>query len=285
MSQIESGKELAERFGLQSASATAPIGEYLKQVWIRRDFIRELALARSTQQYSDSWLGRLWQLVTPILNAGIYYLIFGVLLGTRKGIDNFTAFLIAGVFAFNFMQTAITAAESCLAKNEKLVQAIHFPRLVLPLATTLQQVQQYFVSLCVLIVIVIATGEPITTSWLLLPVALFLQLLFTLGLSLMMARLGSKSRDLSQLLPFFMRTWRYISGVFFSIIVFTTQFPNFVGRALQLNPGAVYLDLIRDALMVSQQVDAAIWVSGVLWAVVTFVLGVVYFYRGEDQYV
>ena len=75
--------------GLTSASKTEPFVQYLKSTWQRRDFIKELAHARNTQQYSDSLLGRIWQLITPFLNAAVYFLIFGILLGTSKGIENF----------------------------------------------------------------------------------------------------------------------------------------------------------------------------------------------------
>lgn len=280
-----SNAELVDQYGLTSVSQTAPLSEYLRDTWKRIDFIKELANARSTQQYSDSFLGRLWQLVTPLLNAAIYFLIFGVLLGTRKGIDNFPAFLVAGVFAFNFMQTTITASANCIPKNDRLIKAIHFPKLVLPLATAVNQVQQYFISLIVLMIVALATGEPLTWMWLALPVALLLQFGFISGISLIVARWGARSRDITQLLPFFLRTWRYASGVFFSIAIFTSKFPGWIGKSLKYNPGAVYIDLIRDSLMVSIHTDLKIWIAGVVWAIVFLIVGLVYFYRGERTYV
>lgn len=280
-----SNAELIKQYELTSVSKTAPLGEYLRDTWKRIDFIKELANARSTQQYSDSLLGRLWQLVTPLLNAAIYFLIFGVLLGTRKGIENFPAFLVAGVFAFNFMQTTITASASCIPKNDRLIKAIHFPKLVLPLATAVNQVQQYVISLVVLMVVALATHEPLTFMWLALPVALFLQAAFVSGISLIVARWGARSRDITQLLPFFLRSWRYASGVFFSITIFTSKFPEWVGVALKYNPGAVYIDLIRDSLMTSIPTDITIWIAGAVWAAVFAFVGLLYFYRGERTYV
>ena len=284
-SSNSAARELADEFGLVSASKIPSLLDYLKSTWRRKDFIAELADARSTQQYSDSLLGRIWQLITPILNAAIYYLIFGVLLGTNKGIENFTAFLVAGVFVFNFMQVTVTAASASIPKNDRLIKAIHFPKLVLPLATVVQQIQQYFVSLAVLLVIVLATGEPLTLMWLTLPLVLAMQALFTTGFALILARWGARSRDINQLLPFFTRTWRYVSGVFFSIAVFTADMPGAVGVGLQLNPGAVYIDLVRDSIMVSESSDPLIWIMGAVWAIVFFAVGLVYFYRGEKKYV
>jgi len=284
-SSNSAARELADQFGLVSASKIPSLFDYLKSTWRRKDFIAELADARSTQQYSDSLLGRIWQLITPLLNAAIYYFIFGILLGTSKGIENFTAFLVAGVFVFNFMQVTVTAASASIPKNNRLIKAIHFPKLVLPLATVVQQIQQYFVSLVVLLVIVLATGEPLTWMWLTLPLVLAMQVLFTTGFALILARWGASSRDIKQILPFFTRTWRYVSGVFFSITIFTASMADAVGTALLLNPGAVYIDLVRDSLMVTESSDPLIWIMGAVWAILFFVVGLVYFYRGEKKYV
>ena len=281
----KSVSEIIDEFGLVSASKIPPLSKYLKQTWQRRDFIMELARARNTAEYSDSLLGRIWQLLTPLLNAAIYFFIFGILLGTKKGIENYTTFLVAGVFVFNFMQVAVTIAANALPKNQLLIQAIHFPKLVLPLAAVVQQIQQYLVSLAVLIVIVLLTGEPVTLMWLAMPVVLILQILFTTGLGLIFARWGANTRDIKQLLPFFTRTWRYVSGVFFSITVFTATFADWVSTGLVLNPGAVYIDLVRDSLMTSQTNEPIIWIMGVFWALLFFLVGLIYFYRGERKYV
>ena len=120
--------------------------------------------------------------------------------------------------------------------------------------------------------------------WITLPLVLAMQVLFTTWFALILARWGARSSDINQLLPFFTRTWRYVSGVFFSITVFTASMPNAVETVLLLNPGAVYIDLVRDSLMVSESSDPIVWIMGVVWAVVFFVVGFVYFYRGEKKY-
>ena len=284
MSNESSLNEFAAEHGLNSASKTQPFFQYLKATWQRRDFIRELAHARNTQQYSDSILGRIWQLITPILNAAIYFLIFGILLGTSKGIENFIGFLVAGVFVFDFMQTTITASANSILKNENLIRAVHFPKLILPLAIIWKEIQQYAISIVVLVLIILATGEPLTLMWLTLPLVLLMQTLFATGLALVLARWGARSRDVKQLLPFFTRTWRYASGVFFSIAAFTASMPGFIGAVLTLNPGAVYIDLVRDSLMATESSEPVIWIMGVVWAVLFFLIGLIYFYRGEKKY-
>ena len=121
--------------------------------------------------------------------------------------------------------------------------------------------------------------------WLALPATIVMQVFFTLGISLGIARVGAKSRDLGQLLPFFTRSWRYASGVFFSIAVFGDRLHGWAKSLLVYNPGAVYIDLVRDCLMRTHDAPLSVWVAGLLWAVGAFTWGLRFFHRGERNYV
>ncbi|MFC7641090.1 ABC transporter permease [Streptosporangium lutulentum] len=151
----------------------------------------------------------------PLFNAAIYYVMFGIILGGKGDIHNYPAFLIVGMFIFSYTQRSITSGAKSISGNLALIRALHFPRAALPLAYTIQELQQLAISMGVLVAIVLITQEPITLLWLLIPVILIMQTMFNIGASLFMARIGSTSRDVNQMLPFVMRTWLYASGVFF----------------------------------------------------------------------
>jgi teichoic acid transport system permease protein len=225
--------------------------------------------------------------MTPLLNAAVYYLIVGLLLGTHRGVDNFIAFLVTGVFIFTFTQSSVLAGTKAISSNLGLVRALHFPRASLPIAQTLMQLQQLIMSMGVLLVIVLMTGEVPTWSWLLVIPALLLQSVFNAGLAMVMARLGSKMTDLSQLMPFILRTWMYMSGVMYSISHFAASAPHFVKLLLDVNPAAVYIDLMRFALIDSftaAQLPPHVWALALGWAFVAGVGGFVYFWKAEEQY-
>ncbi|MFY1699072.1 ABC transporter permease [Solwaraspora sp. WMMA2101] len=277
--------ELAERHGLAVSGARPGLGTYLRQVWSRRHFIWTFANARLIATYTNARLGQIWQVITPLANAGVYFLVFGVLLGTNHGIDNFIAYLCTGIFIFSFTQQTVSTAARSIADNLNLIRAMHFPRASLPITSVLVQVQQLAPSMLVLVVIMLVTGEWIDLSWLLLIPALILQILFSTGLALMVARWASRTSDLSQLLPFVMRTWLYASGVFYNIDRFTADLPGWVAVVLQFNPMAVYIDIVRYALMDSMgTAPGYLWPAATAWALVMIVAGFVYFWRAEEEY-
>ncbi|WNI18675.1 ABC transporter permease [Actinacidiphila sp. ITFR-21] len=279
--------ELAAKYGLSVSGARPGLVEYTRLLWGRRHFINEFAKARTAAQYTQARLGQLWQVMTPLLNAAVYYLIFGLLIGTSKGIDNFIAFLVTGVFIFTFTQSSVMSGVRAIAGNLGLIRALHFPRASMPIALTLMQLQQLLMSMFVLFTIVLMTGETPDMSWLLVIPALLTQWVFNTGLAMIVARLGSKMTDLAQLMPFMLRTWMYVSGVMYSIDKLTATAPHYVRVLLDINPAAVYIDLMRFALIDSvtgSQMPPHVWASAVGWALLVGVGGYIYFWKAEEQY-
>ncbi|HEX8627417.1 MAG TPA: ABC transporter permease [Catenuloplanes sp.] len=278
---------LAARHGLVPSGARPTLVRYTAELWARRHFVTAFAAARLDATYTTARLGRLWQVITPLVNAAVYFAVFGLLLGTRHGIDNFPAYLCTGVFLFHFTQQAVQAGTRSIADNLGLIRAVRFPRACLPLAVTVAQLRQLALSLGVLAGVVLLTGEPLTGRWLQVIPALGLQTLFTVGLAMIVARLAARTTDLVQLMPFMMRAWMYASGVFYHPGAFTGHVPPVLAGVLQANPMLVYLDLTRNALMSSAPPHPAggwLWLVGLGWAVLTGVGGYVFCWQAEQEY-
>ncbi|GAA4988780.1 ABC transporter permease [Actinopolymorpha pittospori] len=274
--------ELATRYGLVPSAARPKLFTYVGQVWQRRHFITSFATSRTATMYSSARLGQLWQVLTPLMNAAVYYFIFGVLFATRHTIDNFIAFLVTGVFVMSFTTRSVTTGARAISGNLGIIRALHFPRAALPLSSTIVEFQQMLVSMFVLCLIVLATGEPITLTWLLAIPALALQTLFNTGLALILARIGSTVPDISQLLPFMLRTWLYLSGVFF--VIPERVHDRLLQHIMLANPTTVYIELVRDALIEQHGAPHYAWPLAVGWAVVAFVVGFWYFWGAEEKY-
>jgi teichoic acid transport system permease protein len=308
---------LAERYGLRPSSVRPGLASYLRLVWGRRHFIVAYATARNVSMYTEARLGQLWQVLTPLLNSAVYYLIFGILFRANRGISNYTAYLVTGVFIFAFTERSVVVGSNVMRANITLIRALHFPRACLPLAYVLVEFQQLLLSMLVLFAIVLGTGEPLTWYWLLLAPGLLLQAMFNMGAALIMARVGAGAQDVSQLVPFMVRVWRYFCGVMYSIASLPAVLPGWAKGALSLNPAAVYISLTRYAIMATQRADAPgarpydaarcalfnarkipalqaycrpdmvtgeLWLAGAAWAVVTLAAGVLFFWQAETRY-
>ncbi|KOX19293.1 MULTISPECIES: ABC transporter permease [unclassified Streptomyces] len=280
---------LALRHGLTVSGARPPLREYVRQLWSRRDFVAAFATARLTSQYSQARLGQLWQVATPLLNAAVYYLIFGVLMNAKHGVPDYVPFLITGVFVWTFTANTLLAGTRAISGNLGLVRALHFPRASLPLSLALQQLQQFLLSLAALVVILLCCGQFPAWSWLLAVPALGCQTLFNTGVALALARIAARTPDVAQLMPFALRTWMYASGAMWSIqnLASAGRFPEGVVLALRCNPAAVYIDLMRFALIGSHTQDRLpphVWALAAGWALLSFAGGFVWFWKAEEAY-
>ncbi len=317
-------RDLALRYGLKQTAVRPPLRGYAAELWQRRYFISGFATARNIAMYTEARLGQLWQVLTPLLNAGVYYLIFGVLLNTSRGVPDYISFLVTGIFVFNFTQRAFITSSQVIRDTLPLIRALYFPRACLPLGYVLIELQQLILSFAVLFVIILIRGEPPTPYWLLIFPILALQSVFNVGAGLILARWGAGFDDVSQLLPFIVRTWLYVSGVLFSLQSLSLKKPLIdhpaIAYLLQINPAAVYITLVRYALL-GRYRDAmpgakpfnarnctlyhvapghypsfsaychpnlpgipALWMYGAGWAVVTLVVGFLFFWRAEARY-
>jgi teichoic acid transport system permease protein len=285
--QAPSLVELASRHGLSPAGTRPGLGTYTQQIWRFREFIGSYANGRVIASFGTARLGRLWQVLTPILNAAVYYLIFGVVLDTRRGVPNFIAYLCIGVFIFTFMQTVVQSGVQSISGQLGLVRALQFPRAALPIATFLTQLQSLLISMFVLLGIVYVTEDRWTVQWAYLVPTLILQSFFSLGLAFFIARIGVQLPDTRQLMPYVMRTWMYASGVFYSAQVFAKHLPPLAATVIGANPMLVYIDLARHSLLASAPLSSPpgqLWLLAGAWALVTFVTGYIYFWRGEPGY-
>ncbi|MET9435275.1 ABC transporter permease [Streptomyces sp. NPDC006551] len=287
--QGEDLRALALRHGLSVSGARPTLLAYVRQLWSRRAFIATFATARLTAQYSRARLGQMWQVMTPLLNAAVYFFVFGVLMDVRSDIPDYVPFLITGVFVWTFTSQSVLAGTRAISGNIGLVRALHFPRASLPVAVALQQLQQLVFSLGALVVILFCFGEFPARSWLLAVPALFLQTLFNTGVALVMARLAARTPDIAQLMPFLLRTWMYVSGVMWSLqhLAASSRLPQALIAILEANPAALYIDLMRCALIgsfTSGQLPPHAWAFAAGWALLAFVGGFLYFWKAEETY-
>ncbi|RJS46256.1 ABC transporter permease [Nocardioides cavernaquae] len=273
---------LAAEHGLTRVGGRPTLAAYLRELWRRRHFAIALGAARAYSRNQGSFLGQTWAILTPLLWAGVYLLVFGVMLGTDAGIGNYIGFLVIGVFLFHFTSANINNGSGAIVNNSGLVTSLQFPRALLPFSIVLAELFTLAPALLVLLVLVPLSGEAPQWSWLLLPFAIGLQWIFGTGAALLCARLVNDVRDLGQLIPFGIRGLMYASGVFYSIDRYAGD--GVVGWLLTHQPIAVYLELGRATLLAEYDASLTLWLWGAAWAALALVVGLVYFWRGEARY-
>ncbi|MDE0268874.1 MAG: ABC transporter permease [Acidimicrobiaceae bacterium] len=254
---------------------------YLREAWQRREFAIVVPLQDLRAKNMDTVLGQLWHLVNPAMLVGVYFLIFGVILDTRRGVDNFLGFLLVGIVLFHLIQRIAQDASSCVARHIGLIRSIQFPRILLPVSAVNGQAIAFLPALMITLVTLIFTGERPSPRWLVLPVVLVALLFFNFGVGLLLARVGSSIRDLQQLLPHLLRLVLYASGVIFNVDTFISS--EVWRKLFALNPVYDVITCARWCLL-GLPVDPWVVVGLAAWAVLLPLIAFAIFYRNEKRF-
>jgi len=257
---------------------------YLKQVWEFRHFIIFDSRSRIAGEAADDNLGRVWLVVNPILLGAAYFLVFGVMLGTGRGIENFVAYLIIGVFMYRFTVTTAVAGSKAITGNRSLVTAFNFPKMTLPIAINVREFFRQMITYVTMIalILIIPPLEPITWKWLIFIPVIAIQFLFNLGLSLVLARIVTAWNDFSHIITFGTRIWMYLSAIFYGVERFEDL--PIVLNLMYANPLFCILDITRDLFLYDTWPDPMRWIVLGAWTVVLLIVGTILFWQGEEQY-
>ncbi|MFD6134432.1 ABC transporter permease [Isoptericola sp. NPDC056618] len=290
-------RAIAEQFGLQQMGVRPPLGKYIRDVASRWAFIRVLGTATAYSKNQNNYLGQLWAVLNPILNATVYVLIFGILLGANRGVENTIAFITIGTFLYRFFEQSVHAGSRSIAQKTNLIRSLHFPRAVLPIAQVVSLLTTLVPALVVMCAIVLLSGllpayptVHVTWSWLLLPAIVALMWIFNTGIAFIVARAVAITPDLDNIIGFVLRLVMYASGVIFPVMHYVKDLPAqaaaIIGPILEYQPIGVFLYVARSILTQepSMPQDPWMWLWAAGWAVVAFVVGFIVFWRGEERY-
>lgn len=273
----------------ESFSVLERVGNYLHGLWERREFVWFLAVGNLRARNASTTLGLVWYVLNPLLLAGVYFFIFGVLFaGSRRGDPEFLAYLVVGMFAFRFTSTTMTGGASTISQNSSLMVNLRFPRLLLPIASLLESAVGFLVSLLTFFVLIapIAGTWPNLSIWGFVPIFV-LQLMLNLGLGCLTARWTLPHPDLHNLLPFLTRLWLYLSPIIWSVD--DPRFlnaPQWAKTAVEVNPLYHFLNVYRGSLMGSSfSYTSMDLILSAVWAVAILVIGIFTFIRFEGRMV
>ena len=268
---------------LRTTDVSQSVIAYLRLMWARRHFAYSLQAERFRSQHRNTALGNFWNLLNPLLTAGVYFLIFGVILNASRGVDNYILWLVIGLFAFRSTQAMVAQGARSVTARQGLVRSLRFPRALLPVSTTIGELLSFGFEVFILFVFALVTGEGISWKVVFLPAVVALHTVFNLGLAFIVARLNDAFRDVQQIIPFVFMLARYLVGVMVPIERFSESAPAAIYYVIAWNPMVQILDLYRWIFM-----DVPISFYDVIHAVVLSVLvlaiGFKFFIGAEHRY-
>ncbi|WP_048149002.1 ABC transporter permease [Methanolacinia paynteri] len=248
----------------------ASLFDYRGLIWnfVKRDI---------SQKYVGSLLGLYWSVINPIITLVVYIMVFGVFLGVRlpgsTDIWDFALYFAAGFLPWTAFQDSIMKGTSSIINNKNYIKKVPFPSEIFPIYVTLSEFVNLFIGLAIFFVLYfILKGVP-TIFVFLLPVAILLQLVFTLSLAFFLSSGSVFLRDIPTMLGPIFLIWFWATPIAYTVNLIPENFQWIV----TINPAYYMLEIYRDALFYGKLPEVDILVPFVVFSIIFFIIGITFF--------
>lgn len=263
----------------------------LKRIFSKqnRALLAELVRTDFKLRYQGSVLGYAWSLLRPLLLFVILYLVFVKVLKTGDDIPHFPVYLLLGIVIWNFFTEMTTQSLGSIVGRGDLIRKIKIPRWIIVFSSSISSVINLILNLIVVGVFMVANKVELLETIVLLPLILLEVYVFSLGLSLFLAALFVKFRDISYVWEVLLQAGFYLTPILYSMTLITNVTAQ---KLVLLNPMA---QAIQDARYVAITQDKDVittlrifeggWYALIpfVFVLVSIVWGVVFF-RKESKY-
>jgi ABC-type polysaccharide/polyol phosphate export permease len=255
-----------------------PLRRYWRTLWGRRSFIAEYSRSELHSKHFDTVFGQVWLIINPLLLSGVYFLLIVIIGGHSDKIRY--AHLTACLFLFYFVANTLTGGSRSVVKGEKLILNTAFPRIMLPISAALVALIRFIPTIVVFLIIRTVIGLPI--SWAMLwafPVVLITAMM-ALGLSILISCVNVYFRDVASFLPYFSRTWLYLSPILYEVSALKPPIRKFEA----FNPLFPILDSWSRTLVHAKPPQMMSLLQALAWAIGFLFIGTYYFLSRERDF-
>ena len=231
-------------------------------------------------RYQQSILGGLWIIAQPLSTVFVFSIIFTYFVPIDTGDIPYPVFSYIAIIPWTFFATSISDMTTSLVANISLVTKIYFPREVLPISAMLARGLDFTVGFGIFfIVMLIFRAFNPTTSWLLLPLIVFIQILLILGFGLLASAMNVFFRDVQSILTLIIQLWFYASPIIYPV----SMVPKNLLPYYYINPMAGVLESYRAILLYGTIPGNYVLISAGI-SVGLFILGYSVFKRAEPKF-
>ena len=217
----------------------------LRAVWQYRELLYFLVWRDVKVRYKQTVIGASWAILQPLMTMVIFTVIFGHFARLPTDGLPYPVFAYTALLPWMYFAQAIERSGISLVGDTNLIKKVYFPRLILPLSAVMTPLVDFAIAFILLLGLMAWFGITPTWGLLILPLFMVFALLTALAVSLLLAPLNVRYRDVGHAIPFLIQVWMYASPVVYSVTLIPEQW-----RPLyRLNPMVGVIEGFRWALL------------------------------------
>lgn len=254
------------------------IGINFKELLFYRELFYVFAWRDIKVRYKQTVIGVTWAIIQPFLLMVVFSVFFGSLAKMPSDGVPYPIFVFSGLLFWNYFSVSLTGSSNSLVENENVLKKIYFPRLFLPLSSTITPLIDFALALVILIgLMVYYHFAPTITIIFLFPFLIFLSFLSAAGLGSLLAAINVRYRDIRYALPFFIQTLFFLTPVIYP----TTLIGEKYQWLLALNPMTGIIETARTGIVGNEEINYVLLGISAIIAFSFFIFGILYFRKTE----
>lgn len=221
----------------------------LKEQFQNLGIIRRVSKYEDKATYQSHYLGLLWQVLNPVIQVGIYYMVFGVTIsrGVEDGVP-YIVWMLIGIIPWFFINSSLLGGSNSIFTKVGMVSKMKFPVSILPSINIASNLTSYFVMLIFLFLAMFSFDTPVSIYWLQYFYYFICMIVFLLSFGILNATMTVLIRDYHIALQSILRLMFYLSGAVWDIKRFSEAMPK-IGKLLELNPVYYIINGFRDSFI------------------------------------
>lgn len=240
----------------------------IKEIYAYREMINSLVRRDLKGRYKGSVLGFFWTFLNPLLQLGVYTLVFSIIL--KNDIEDYYLYLFVALIPWIFFSVSVSGGASCIRAQQDLIKKIYFPREVLPIAFVTSQFVNMILSFVVVAVVVLLSGRSLKLLPLLcMLLVMFVEYMLALGMALIVSAATVYIRDLEYLLGIITMAWQFMTPIMYSI----EMVPEELIPIFMLNPMTPVILAYRDILYYGKVPQLRTLMHAVGFGILLIILG------------
>ncbi len=229
-------------------------------------------------RYKRSTLGVLWTLLNPLLSTLVLTIAFQQIM--KFQVENYTIYLLVGLLFWTFFSQTTTQAMNTLIWGSNLLKRIYVPRTIFAVSVVGNGLINFLLSLVPLAAIMLFMRHPFYPTLLLLPFAILLMAMFTLGLALFISTLAVFFVDVVDIYGIMLQALFYLTPIIYPLDII----PERLARFIKLNPMTTMVELFRTLIYTGQIPSAGLALTAVGLSVVSLIVGWWVFTKRVDDF-
>lgn len=232
-------------------------------------------------EVANSYLNRLWWLLEPFFSMLVYVIVFGNVMG--NSIENYPIFTFSALIMWTFFSKTVNYSVKLVRQNKDIITKVYIPKFILLLANMILNMFKLLFSLIVLIGMMVLFRVEVGISILFVIPAYVVMILLAFGMGMIFLHFGVYVDDLSYAVSILLSMLMFLSGVFYNIMTTLQEPLNTI--LMCVNPVAVIVDTMRNALLYNTISNLPILGLWFLISVILCCVGVHIVYKNENSYV